>query len=148
MTDQRMESAFGGLSMDEDGDKLVIGVDFGTTYGGVAYLFTGVEKPEPIPITEWPGGLSKPKAPTISRYEKNSPQTFTWGYELAHTTIDGKVEGIKLLLDPGQPKPLYVPQSNIKAELKRLGKPPIDVAADYISALYKHALSKIEAAWP
>ena len=148
LRDQRMESAFEGLSLNEDGDKLIIGVDFGTTYSGVAYLFTGVEKPEPIPITEWPGGLNKPKVPTIIRYEKNSPQTFAWGYELAHATIEGKIEGIKLLLDPDQLKPLYVPQSNTKAELKRLGKPPIDVAADYISALYNHALSKIEAAWP
>ena len=109
LRDQRMESAFEGLSLNEDGDKLIIGVDFGTIYSGVAYLFIGVEKPEPIPITEWPGGLNKPKVPTIIRYEKNSPQTFAWGYELAHANIEGKIEGIKLLLDPDQLKALYVP---------------------------------------
>ncbi len=150
MGDRKMEAGIEGLSILESENKLVISVDFGTTYSGVAYLFTGVEKPEPIAITEWPGakGANRPKVPTLIRYQKSQRSPFQWGYELAHSNVADKIEGIKLLLDPDHPKPLYVPQSNTKAELKRLGKPPIDVAADYISALYKHALSKIEASWP
>lgn len=145
-----MESLLEGLNMVEDDNNIIIGLDFGTTYSGVAYLFTGAEKPEPIVVTEWPGakGANKPKVPTLIRYEKSSERSYTWGYELAHSITADKIEGIKLLLDPDHPKPLYVPQSNTKAELQRLGKPAVDVAADYIAALYKHALSKIEAAWP
>jgi molecular chaperone DnaK (HSP70) len=145
-----MESHLESLNMVEDDNNLIIGLDFGTTYSGVAYLFTGTEKPEATVVTEWPGakGANKPKVPTLIRYEKSSGGSYTWGYELAHSTAADKIEGIKLLLDPDHPKPLYVPQSNTKAELQRLGKPAVDVAADYIVVLYKHALSKIDAAWP
>ena len=145
-----MDVNFESLNLVESENKIVIGVDFGTTYSGIAYLFTAAEKPEPIAITEWPGatGANKPKVPTLIRYDKSKPGAYQWGYELAHTTDADRIEGIKLLLDPDHPKPLYVPQTNTKAELKRLGKPAIDVAADYIAALYKYALSKIEGAWP
>ena len=150
MADSKMNSAFEGLSVLESENKLIIDLDFGTTYSGVAYLFTGVEKPEPIVVTEWPGakGASKPKVPTLIRYEDPNRGAIQWGYEIAHSTVADKIEGIKLLLDPDHPKPLYVPQTNTKAQLQRLGKPAVDVAADYITALYKHALSKIEASWP
>lgn len=143
----KVEKDLSGLHFLESENKPIIGIDFGTTYSGVAYLFTGVEKQEPIAVTEWPGakGANRPKVPTLIRYENSQYQ---WGYELAHSTAANKIEGIKLLLDPDHPKPLYVPQSNTKAELQRLGKPAVDAAADYITALYKHALSKIEASWP
>lgn len=151
----KVEKDLGGLHFLENENKLIIGIDFGTTYSGVAYLFTGGEKPEPIPVTEWPGakGANRPKVPTLIRYENNTKNPveksqYQWGYEIAHSTATNKIEGIKLLLDPDHPKPLYVPQANTKAELQRLGKPAVDVAADYITTLYKHALSKIEASWP
>ena len=152
MANFQWDRDFENFSIADDGDenKLVIGLDFGTTYSGVAYLFTGTEKPEPIPITEWPGvpGANKPKVPTLIRYDNSPNKPFTWGYELENSLDVNKIVGIKLLLDPDHPKPLYVPQSNTKAELQRLGKSAVDVAADYIAAIYKHALSKIEAAWP
>ncbi len=138
------------IADDEDENKLVIGLDFGTTYSGVAYLFTGTEKPESIAITDWPGvpGANRPKVPTLIRYDNSSERPYTWGYELESSHDVNKIVGIKLLLDPDHPKPLYVPQSNTKAELQNLGKSAVDVAADYIATIYKHALSKIEAAWP
>ena len=150
VTERKMDSTFGVLNIADDENKLVIGLDFGTTYSGVAYIFTGTEKPEPIAITEWPGakGVNKAKVPTLISYDDSSDQPFTWGYELADSTSASKIEGIKLLLDPNQPKPLYVPQNNTRVELQRLGRPAIDVAADYMTAIYKHALSKIEGAWP
>lgn len=39
--------------------------------------------------------------------------------------------------------PLYLPTGNTKQDLKKLPKPAIDVAADFISAIYKHALTEI-----
>jgi hypothetical protein len=39
--------------------------------------------------------------------------------------------------------PLYLPTGNAKQDLKKLPKPAIDVAADFISAIYKHALTEI-----
>ena len=55
---------------------------------------------------------------------------------------------MKLLLDPSQETPLYVPETNTAAELEKIGKPVIDVANDYIAAVYHHALYKIESEVP
>lgn len=145
-----MEKPSKGSNDPRSEKNIVIGVDLGTTYSGVAYLFTGVDKPEPLVITEWPGarGADRPKVPTLIRYEDSNRRSYQWGYELAHSVSPDKIEGIKLLLDPDHSKPLCVPQTNTKAELRRLGKPAVDVAADYMTALYEHALSKIQASWP
>ena len=112
----------------------------------IAYVFT--TKPDQVyTITDWPGakGRSVPKAPSTIKY--SDLQSFQWGYELERT-LQEKIEGIKLLLDPYQEKPLYVPQSNTEAELKKLGKPALDVATDYIGAIYQHAMRKIEGKYP
>lgn len=55
---------------------------------------------------------------------------------------------MKLLLDPGQETPLYIPEANTAAELKKLGKPATDVVTDYITAIYRHALNRIETKIP
>jgi hypothetical protein len=34
---------------------LIIALDFGTTYSGVAYCFTNQRDPKPTAILEWPG---------------------------------------------------------------------------------------------
>ena len=152
MADSKFDGAFENLGIaDEDDDnKLVIGLDFGTTYSGVAYLFTGIEKPESIVITDWPGmpGANKPKVPTLIKYDPPSKPPFRWGSELDKSVDKSIIVGLKLLLDPDHPKPLFIPQMNTKAELQNLGIDAVDVAADYISAIYNHALSKINAAWP
>lgn len=64
------------------------------------------------------------------------------GYVNVH--LEEKIEGIKLFLDPYQEKPLYVPPSNTEAELKNMGKPALNVATDFIGAIYQHAMRKIE----
>lgn len=97
-------------------------------------------------MTEWPGasGRNVPKTPTVIKYEG---PVIKWGYELERTSEE-KIEAIKLLLDPSQPKPTYINQSNIDAELKKLGRPARDVAADYIGMIYRHAITKIEGKYP
>lgn len=83
--------------------------------------------------------------PTVISYDPKNKKSFTWGAQRHKNAL---IEGIKLLLDPDQEQPIYIPQSNTKNELKRLGKPPLEVAADYIGAIYKHAMSRIEAKVP
>jgi len=139
-----------GLNFAEDSDsQLIIGLDFGTTYSGIAYIFTEQNKPDPEGVTDWPGtpGQSLAKTPTLIDYDVNDRKSFTWGSKV-NPTSKGKLEGIKLLLDPDQPVPLYVPASNTKKELQKLGKPPLDVASDYLRALYKHSLGYISAKYP
>ncbi|KAL9027294.1 MAG: hypothetical protein Q9196_004161 [Gyalolechia fulgens] len=153
------------LQIPESDDQLIIGLDFGTTFSGIAYAFINANKPEPISILDWPGefgrtlievgrtlmfkigleGFKQPKVPTILSYDPKQQKSFTWG---AQTHKHAKIEGIKLLLDPGQETPLYIPETNTAAELKKLGKPATKVAADYIASIYHHALSKIETKVP
>jgi molecular chaperone DnaK (HSP70) len=139
------------LNFVEDPDsQLIIGLDFGTTFSGIAYIFTEQNKPDPEAVTDWPGtpGLKLPKTPTLIDYGgANGAKSFTWGSKV-NPTSKGKLEGIKLLLDPDQPVPLYVPASNTKKELQKLGKPPLDVATDYLGALYEHAMGHINNTYP
>ena len=66
-----------------------------------------------------------------------------WGFDLDRST-EGRIEGVKLLLDPDQPRSIYIPAVDTKAELRRLGKPAIAVATDFINALWTHASANIE----
>lgn len=36
-------------------DKLVIGLDFGTTFSGIAYAFSNEKSPDLVSIMDWPG---------------------------------------------------------------------------------------------
>lgn len=58
-------------------------------------------------------------------------------------SLDDKITGLKLLLDPDQPRPYYIP-TNIQAEMAKLPKPVLEVASDYMRALFQHALKEIE----
>ncbi|KAL1866881.1 hypothetical protein Daus18300_006584 [Diaporthe australafricana] len=128
-------------------DRLFIALDFGTTYSGVSYAYNiPGKKPEVVFIMKWPGitGQTQPKVPTLIWYDPNDPSKFKWGGEV--TWRDPAVHGVKLLLDPDQPMPDYLPASSFENDRKALPKDLVDVAADYIGAIYKHALSVIESA--
>lgn len=62
---------------------------------------------------------------------------------MKHST--GTIAEVKLLIDPEQPRPLYLPQSTTKINLSLLGKHAMNVVADFIGAMYKHAMTQIEA---
>lgn len=95
-------------------------------------------------IKEWSGakGLTYEKCPTLLKYEEDG--SIKWGYELERYS-PGLIEGVKLLLDPNQPKPIYVPEMDTTAVLKKLGKAPIVVVSEYLNALFSHAKMKIAA---
>lgn len=79
------------------------------------------------------------KVPTIISYK--SQTDFKWGYQVKLS--EKSIVGIKLLLDPDQDKPSYLPGSGKRTALKSLPKPAVDIAADYIGAVYSHALQEI-----
>lgn len=62
--------------------------------------------------------------------------------------LTDNIVGVKLLLDPSQEKPMYLPTGNVKADLRKLPKDPIKVAADFIKEMYSHALKEISAQVP
>ncbi|KAH7304629.1 putative heat shock 70 kDa protein 12A [Rhexocercosporidium sp. MPI-PUGE-AT-0058] len=142
----QVEDDFGKLNMSDSDDQLIIAVDFGTTYSGVAFTFMGAgNQTEPINVEVWPDeNRTAPKTPTLILYDKQDKKKFTWGASVDRTNPE-VLEGIKLHLDLSQSQPLYIPaDSKTKKLLATSGKLPIDVASDYIASLYKHAISRIE----
>ncbi|KAG8165646.1 hypothetical protein KVR01_004198 [Diaporthe batatas] len=142
-------SVFGwGSSPSGTNEKLIIALDFGTTFSGIAYCFAGQKGAKVATIQQWPGaqGESVPKVPTLINYPSADKTHFKWGAEVDR--FQDNIVGVKLLLDPSQERPQYLPTVNMKETLDKLPKEPVSVAADFISALYKHALSEISKAVP
>lgn len=79
-----------------------------------------------------------PKIPTQIKYDGDG---FTWGAAVSPSADN--IVGVKLLLDPSQERPLYLPDGDIENDIKNLPKAPVQVAADFIGAIYQHALEEI-----
>ncbi|KAF5872053.1 putative hsp70 protein [Botrytis fragariae] len=121
----------------ESEDQIVIAMDFGTTFTGVAYAFLNDENPRVVGVDIWPGLTERqPKIPTILSYNESGAMV-TWGAQAQHGRM---IRGIKLLLDPTQAMPSYVPAWILKRNLERLGRPSVDVAADFIRAIYEYVM--------
>ncbi|KAL1953029.1 hypothetical protein VTO42DRAFT_3757 [Malbranchea cinnamomea] len=120
--------------------QLIVGIDFGTTFSGVAYAFaTNNEAKEDI-ITEWPGAgtHTKQKIPTVLYYDQYQ-KVVGWGPDIADALAPTgypkqgvqKVEWFKLqLMTSGN---TYIDPINLPPLPP--GKSEIDVAADYLFKL-------------
>ncbi|EFQ31525.1 uncharacterized protein GLRG_06814 [Colletotrichum graminicola M1.001] len=125
---------FGKLSVSER--KIVVGIDFGTTYSGVAWAET--QRPDRrTAITTWPisrnvlEGESSDKVPTKLRYVGDEVQ---WGFSIPITAPqDEVIEWFKLDLDPS----LQSMGQAVSAE-GRGGRNVDKLVTDYISALGTH----------
>ncbi|KZN90257.1 Heat shock 70 kDa protein [Penicillium chrysogenum] len=124
----------------EERPKLIVGVDFGTTFSGVAW---GLEDcPDDIELIQtWPGGgnTTSQKVPTICSYDN---ERMKWGYQTDQSIHPGKqqrlIQGVKLLLDESQ-KFRYLPASDSQEIIKDLNKTPVEVAGDYLGKVVAHA---------
>ncbi|EEH44464.2 uncharacterized protein PADG_00753 [Paracoccidioides brasiliensis Pb18] len=120
--------------------QLIVGIDFGTTFSGVAFAFvTNTEAREDI-ITEWPGAgaHAKQKIPTVLYYDQYQ-KVVGWGPDIADALAPTgypkqgvqKVEWFKLqLMLSGN---TYIDPINLPPLPP--GKSEIDVAADYLFKL-------------
>ncbi|KAK5081577.1 hypothetical protein LTR05_007708 [Lithohypha guttulata] len=120
--------------------QLIVGIDFGTTFSGVAFAFaTNTEAKEDI-ITEWPGAgnQTKQKIPTVLYYDQYQ-KVVGWGPDIADALAPTgypkpgvqKVEWFKLqLMMSGN---TYIDPINLPPLPP--GKSEIDVAADYLFKL-------------
>ncbi|KFG86767.1 putative hsp70 protein [Metarhizium anisopliae] len=135
-------------TLSESDEKLVITLDFGTTYSGVTFCFANQDNTKPAAIMDWPGdhGISVPKIPTVMAYGEQPPGFFKWGASVAE--LDSGIIGIKLLLDPEQERPTYLPSTNAQRDIRMLPKQPVEIAADFMGAIYKHALDEISKTVP
>jgi hypothetical protein len=96
--------------------QLIVGIDFGTTFSGVAFAFaTNNEAKEDI-ITEWPGAGSytKQKIPTVLYYDQYQ-KVVGWGPDIADA-----------LAPTGYPKPGVQKVEWFKLQLMLSGNTYID----------------------
>ncbi|RKK94122.1 hypothetical protein BFJ68_g15279 [Fusarium oxysporum] len=138
--DEEITSRLGTSALNSK-ERIIIALDFGTTYSGVAYCFAS--SCDVRPVVDWLGleGRTQPKVPTAIAYDPDDSSEFKWGGQLSWRDDHG--QGVKLLLDPKQTRPSYLPSANVKSEMKRLPKSAVDVAADFIGSMYNHAMEKI-----
>ncbi|KAF9878787.1 hypothetical protein CkaCkLH20_03687 [Colletotrichum karsti] len=118
--------------------KIIVGIDFGTTYSGVAWAETQ-RADRRTAITTWPisktvrEGESSDKVPTKLRYDGDEVQ---WGFSIPmNAPQDEVVEWFKLDLDPS----LQSMGQAVSSEA-RGGRNVDKLVTDYISALGEHLL--------
>ncbi|CAG8889626.1 unnamed protein product [Penicillium nalgiovense] len=103
--------------------QLIVGIDFGTTFSGVAYAFATNNQASEDIITEWPGAgtHAKQKIPTVLYYDQYQ-KVVGWGPDIADA-----------LAPTGYPKP-------------QVQKSEIDVAADYLFKLRQAIRAQLQKA--
>ncbi|KAK4034205.1 hypothetical protein C8A01DRAFT_49366 [Parachaetomium inaequale] len=129
-------------------DRLIVGVDFGTTFSGVAAVYTGT--PDDIEIIKtWPGGngITSDKVPTEISYDlpagaaTGAAPTVKWGFQFKPE--ESRLRCIKLFLDRSQKLPFYVSPLETAAQLKRYNKTVVDAVSDYLTQIYKHTMDTL-----
>ncbi|KAL3468953.1 hypothetical protein BJX99DRAFT_242456 [Aspergillus californicus] len=114
------------------GPSIVVGIDFGTTFSGVAWAVEGSVDDVEV-LSSWPGGGNRTsvKVPSTISYEGDKIQ---WGYQIG--PLAEACRGIKLLLDEDQ-HAAYTPSIESRSLLTQYGVNPVDAAADYIKQLIR-----------
>ncbi|RDW83641.1 Hsp70 family protein [Aspergillus mulundensis] len=121
------------------GPSIVVGIDFGTTFSGIAWTIgNSIEDIEVHP--HWPGGGNRTsvKVPSTISF---SGVKIQWGYQVGQFTE--ALRGIKLLLDEDQ-KIEYTPSLQSKALLAKYGKTAEEATALYLKQLIQQAKQVLE----
>ncbi|ROW15713.1 hypothetical protein VPNG_02135 [Cytospora leucostoma] len=149
---RRAKHTSGSSASDEDTDSeevndlLVIGIDFGTTYSGVAWATASdFNRGQVNLITVWPEGHGEQgKAPTELCYDEDGDNP-TWGYEIPADA--DPVRWFKLLLLKSEDLAEEIRDSEYllrgRRMMKENGKTAIDFVSDYLQALWQHVLETI-----
>lgn len=135
------------------GLRLIVGVDFGTTYSGIAWVLSNRTKADDIEVINiWPDCASQyTKAPSTIAYASENPKHSgkddKWGYSVRRGMKS--YAWTKLLLDKGAANGQFDDLS-----LKEYfgsgvlalppGKSAERVCSDYMACLYRHLVSRIQ----
>ncbi|EFY90829.1 putative hsp70 protein [Metarhizium acridum CQMa 102] len=131
-------------------EYIIIGIDFGTTYSGVAWAYSN--EPEDIEVvTTWESELNHcsdlEKTPTHLYFGKGDGN-IKWGYNIPEN--GEALEWFKLLLLKEKDLPLDVRHSPKLDEARRLQelskRDVVDIVACFLTRLWKHALRSIKEA--
>ncbi|CAG7943854.1 unnamed protein product [Penicillium salamii] len=127
------------LSVLETRPRLIVGLDFGTTWSGIAWGLASSPGDVEI-IQSWPGDGNKTteKVPTLLAYRGSK---LAWGHQVERSgnrPVD-TIEGVKLLLDERQTYQ-FKPASISKRIIQKMNKTPVDVVADYLERLVAHSM--------
>ncbi|KAI1373755.1 actin-like ATPase domain-containing protein [Hypoxylon crocopeplum] len=129
-------------------DRLIVGVDFGTTFSGVAAVYTST--PDDVEIIKtWPGGngITSDKVPTEILYDFPADATpgtdpnVKWGFQFKPE--ESRLRCIKLFLDRSQKLPFYVSPQETATQLKKYNKTVVDAVSDYLTEIYKHTMDTL-----
>ncbi|KAI9760251.1 MAG: hypothetical protein M4579_001765 [Chaenotheca gracillima] len=156
-----------GLAVPTENDRLIVGVDFGTTYSGVAAVYTS--NPEDVDVIKtWPGGngITSDKVPTEISYEEapkpdlGTPADSTssipslpdpsaevvpkvkWGFQFKPE--EPRLRCIKLFLDRNQKLPHFVSHLETAAQLRKYDRKLPDAVSDYLREIYKHTMDTLK----
>jgi len=143
----------------EQQDRLVVGVDFGTTYSGVAAVYSAT--PEDVDIIKtWPGGngITSDKVPTEISYDPvpngvhaeseavSDGQTvlrnIRWGFQFRPE--EPRLRCIKLFLDRNQKLPHFVSPLETAAQLRKCEHTVMDAVSDYLTKIYEHTMETLQ----
>lgn len=162
MNGNGIDKSIATLSLAEDEDvaapvdRLIVGVDFGTTYSGVAACYSAT--PEDVDIIKtWPGGngITSDKVPTEIAYDvttqskagestqtpQDSPPTVRWGFQFKPE--EPRLRCVKLFLDRNQKLPHFVSPLETAGQLRKCQKTVIDAVTDYLTKIYEHTMETL-----
>jgi molecular chaperone DnaK (HSP70) len=130
----------------ETGNTVIIGIDFGTTYSGVAFTWSNkIERIEVI--SSWDSDLhsssDEEKVPTAISFGKQ--KKVSWGYNIPFDADQAK--WVKLLLIDDEDLPEDVRNSakikEARAYLEKHNKTAIEVIGLFLRHLWNHAIQRI-----
>ncbi|KAH0438208.1 hypothetical protein CcaCcLH18_03475 [Colletotrichum camelliae] len=137
------------MASDTDGDTIVIGIDFGTTFSGVSWAWSGAPTDIEV-ISKWESKLGrnsdKEKTPTAMIFGGNGGSV-SWGYGLPLNAKQQPIKWFKLLLVDEKDLPDSVRESSQIATARKLArdanKDPVEIISCFLRHLWNHAIECI-----
>ncbi|XEU97891.1 hypothetical protein FSHL1_003178 [Fusarium sambucinum] len=127
-------------------DAIIVGLDFGTTYSGVAWAYS--KQPDEIAlVTNWEADMRScsdlDKVPTQLLYDGENMAH--WGYSIPADETPLKWFKLLLLRDHDITEDMIKSSQirNTRALLKETGKDVVDAVASFLSEIWKHAMDSI-----
>ncbi|KAG0263187.1 hypothetical protein BG011_009190 [Mortierella polycephala] len=118
---------------------LLVAIDFGTTFSGVAYAFKS--NGDVLEMTTWPQQANLyGKVPTVSAYSKENDRMHSWGYAAKAAMLTPNSRNLDLL----QKFKLFL-DNDLAPYLPPLPRTitPQTAISDYLRALHTHAINEI-----